>query len=98
VSPNAQVACNTDCPSLLRTFTSQLLPNKSRINQCDKEKKTPLFIACEEGYIDIVKLLIENKCEIFNHSLNGQTVLHAVCSGHAHLFLSNISTSATFPL
>ena len=58
-----------------------LLRSNSNVNQCDKAKKTPLFIACEEGYIDIVKLLIESKCEIFNHSLNGQTVLHAVCSG-----------------
>ena len=58
-----------------------LLRSNSNINQCDKAKKTPLFIACEEGYIDIVRLLIESKCEIFNHSLNGQTVLHAVCSG-----------------
>ena len=46
----------------------------------DVDKKTPLFIACEKGYIDIVRLLIESKCELFNHSLNGQTVLHAVCS------------------
>ena len=58
-----------------------LLRNNSNVNQCDKEKQTPLFIACKEGYIDIVKLLIESKCEVFNHSLNGQTVLHAVCSG-----------------
>jgi ankyrin repeat protein len=55
-----------------------LLRSNSNVNQCNKAKKTPLFIACEEGYIDIVRLLIESKCEIFNHSLNGQTVLHAV--------------------
>ena len=58
-----------------------ILLNNSNVNQCDKENQTPLFIACKVGYIDIVKLLIESKCEIFNHSLNGQTVLHAVCSG-----------------
>ena len=58
-----------------------LLRNNSNVNQCDKAMKTPLFIACEEGYIDIVKLLIDSKCEVFNHSLNEQTVLHAVCSG-----------------
>jgi serine/threonine-protein phosphatase 6 regulatory ankyrin repeat subunit B len=58
-----------------------LLRSNSNVNQCDKAKKTPLFIACENGYTDIVRLLIESKCEIFNHSLNGQTVLHAVCSG-----------------
>ena len=57
--------------------------SNSNVNQCDKAKNsnTPLFIACENGYIDIVRLLIESKCEIFNHSLNGQTVPHAVCSG-----------------
>ena len=55
-----------------------ILLSNSNVNQCNKAKKTPLFIACEEGYIDIVRLLIESKCEIFNHSLNGQTVLHAV--------------------
>ena len=58
-----------------------IMLNNSNVNQCDKEQQTPLFIACKVGYIDIVKLLIESKCEIFNHSLNGQTVLHAVCSG-----------------
>ena len=58
-----------------------LLRSNSNVNQCDKAKKTPLFIACKEGYIDVVRLLIGSKCEIFNHSLNGQTVLHAVCSG-----------------
>jgi ankyrin repeat protein len=57
------------------------LRSNSNVNQCDKAKKTPFFIACKEGYIDIVSLLIESKCEIFHHSLNGQTVLHAVCSG-----------------
>ena len=57
------------------------LRSNSNVNQCDKAKKTPLFIACKEGYIDIVRLLIESKCEIFHHSLNGQTVLHAVCIG-----------------
>ena len=57
-----------------------LLRSNSNVNQCDKAKKTPLFIACQNGCIDIVRLLIESKCEMFNHSLNGQTVLHAVCS------------------
>jgi ankyrin repeat protein len=59
----------------------QLLFIRDFTTSCDKAKKTPLFIACEEGYIDIVRLLIESKCEIFNHSCNGQTVLHAVCRG-----------------
>jgi ankyrin repeat protein len=68
-----------------------LLRNNSNVNQCDKEKQTPLFIACKKGYIDIVKLLIESKCEIFNHSLIGQTVLHAVCSG-SNLKYMNVET------
>ena len=63
-----------------------LLSSNSNVNQCDEAKKTPLFIACENGYIDIVRLLIKSKCEIFNHSLNGQTVLHAVCSAHHKRF------------
>jgi serine/threonine-protein phosphatase 6 regulatory ankyrin repeat subunit B len=67
-----------------------LLRNNSNVNQCDKAKKTPLFIACEEGYIDIVRLLIESKCEIFNHSLNGQTVLHAVCRGRNRSLLNDM--------
>ena len=53
--------------------------DETPIYYADVDKKTPLFIACKEGCIDIVRLLIESKCEIFNHSRNGQTVLHAVC-------------------
>ena len=85
------IACKEGYTEIVDT----LLRSNSNVNQCDKEKKTPLFIACEEEYIDIVTLLIESKCEIVNHSLNGQTVLHPVVKS---LLDSNYVCTRSFSL
>ncbi|XP_040267455.1 ankyrin repeat domain-containing protein 26 isoform X5 [Bufo bufo] len=43
--------------------TRQLLP-KQDINQVDKENRTPLHLACANGHLDVVKLLVENKAKL----------------------------------
>ncbi|XP_018429440.1 PREDICTED: ankyrin repeat domain-containing protein 26-like [Nanorana parkeri] len=41
----------------------QLLP-KQDINQLDKENRTPLHLACANGHLDAVKLLVESKAKL----------------------------------
>jgi ankyrin repeat protein len=42
-----------------------LLKHHCNVNHKDSFKKTPLFIACEEGHLDIVKMLInQDNCMI----------------------------------
>ncbi|XP_056429810.1 ankyrin repeat domain-containing protein 26 isoform X2 [Hyla sarda] len=43
--------------------TRQLL-HKQDINQLDKENRTPLHLACANGHLDVVKLLVENKAKL----------------------------------
>uniref|UniRef100_A0A7N4Q110 Uncharacterized protein n=1 Tax=Sarcophilus harrisii TaxID=9305 RepID=A0A7N4Q110_SARHA len=37
---------------------------KSTVNELDKMKRTPLHLACANGYTDLVSLLLEKKCEL----------------------------------
>ncbi|XP_066447921.1 ankyrin repeat domain-containing protein 26 isoform X5 [Eleutherodactylus coqui] len=41
----------------------QLL-HKQDINQVDKENRTPLHLACANGHLDVVKLLVESKAKV----------------------------------
>ncbi|XP_074127176.1 uncharacterized protein LOC141544669 isoform X2 [Sminthopsis crassicaudata] len=41
-----------------------LLLGKNTVNELDKMKRTPLHLACANGYPDVVSLLIERKCEL----------------------------------
>ncbi|XP_075713250.1 ankyrin repeat domain-containing protein 26 isoform X2 [Rhinoderma darwinii] len=41
----------------------QLL-HKHDTNQVDKENRTPLHLACANGHLDVVKLLVENKAKL----------------------------------
>ncbi|XP_073429462.1 ankyrin repeat domain-containing protein 26 isoform X3 [Dendrobates tinctorius] len=41
----------------------QLL-HKQDVNQVDKENRTPLHLACANGHLDVVKLLVENKAKL----------------------------------
>ncbi|XP_074127191.1 uncharacterized protein LOC141544676 [Sminthopsis crassicaudata] len=41
-----------------------LLLGKNTVNDLDKVKRTPLHLACVNGYPDVVSLLVERKCEL----------------------------------
>ncbi|XP_048249888.1 uncharacterized protein LOC124128376 [Haliotis rufescens] len=46
-------------------------------------KHTPLFVACENGHIDIVRLLIEKGADVTAAAKDGCTPLHCACkNGH----------------
>ncbi|XP_037999416.1 ankyrin repeat and KH domain-containing protein mask-1-like [Motacilla alba alba] len=38
--------------------------NKHRINGCNRDKQTPLHLACINGHADVVQFLVENKCKL----------------------------------
>ncbi|KAM9034355.1 ankyrin repeat domain-containing protein 7 [Sarcophilus harrisii] len=41
-----------------------LLLRKHNVNDVDKVKRTPLHLACANGYPDVVSLLVERKCKL----------------------------------
>jgi ankyrin repeat protein len=85
-------------------FTSHshliLLRNKCEcdVNISDNNSQTPLHIACYTGNVALVEILLRNKCEcdVSISDNNSQTKLSHW--SRTHLFLTNISTSATFPV
>ena len=44
--------------------------NAIQINQPDKDGTTPLFIACQNGHLDIVRVLLESNAIQLNDSMN----------------------------
>uniref|UniRef100_A0A6P5JPH1 Ankyrin repeat domain-containing protein 7-like n=1 Tax=Phascolarctos cinereus TaxID=38626 RepID=A0A6P5JPH1_PHACI len=42
----------------------QLLLRKSGVNDRDKMNRTPLHLACANGYPDVVALLVERHCDL----------------------------------
>jgi len=67
----------------------QLLTNNSQINinAEDNLKQTPLYIACREGYIQIVRLLLNVEGIDLNHSNNyGESAFWIAClKGHINI-------------
>ena len=66
--------------------------NKIQINQPLKNGATPLFIACENGHLDIVRVLLEsNAIQINQPKKNGATPLFIACeNGHLDVVKSLI--------
>jgi glutaminase len=58
--------------------TVKLLSKKINLNISDYDKRTPLHLACIEGNIDIVKFLLEEKCDINVKDRWGNTPLNDV--------------------
>uniref|UniRef100_A0A4X2M9Q7 Uncharacterized protein n=1 Tax=Vombatus ursinus TaxID=29139 RepID=A0A4X2M9Q7_VOMUR len=52
-----------------------LLLGKSGVNDRDKVNRTPLHLACANGYPDVVSLLVERKCNLNLCDNNSQTPL-----------------------
>ena len=87
-------ACkNGDCE------TVKLLIGKNGvdINKEDDFQETPLYIACENGHLEVVKLLIKNGADINKADENQATPLYIVCqNGHlgvVKLLLKNNETA-----
>ena len=72
------------------------LHHTSEFVNCLQTRSSPLILAVEKGYLDIVKLLLENKnLEIVKLLLGkgadsniGDNVSISLCAGDVHLFLS----------
>jgi len=63
-----------------------LAQNNADMNKGDFDGKTPLILACINGYSDIVKLLLKNNADIRQKDLNGLSpVQHASENGHINL-------------
>jgi ankyrin repeat protein len=57
-----------------------LFKEHCNVNLKDKCMKTPLFIACEEGHVDIVKMFInQDNCMIDVLDVERNGLLHATC-------------------
>lgn len=59
---------------------------------------TPLHMATERGYSNIVKLLIENDANLLAHNSEGQTPLDVALTIKKHTKTTNILYDATIPL
>lgn len=67
-------------PHLRRYETVQLLLRyKACINLCNGDGATPLYIACEAGYENIVKILIYNGADINLRMKDGASPLYIAC-------------------
>lgn len=56
------------------------------INFCDDEKCSPLFVACQNGHGNIVKILLENGADINLCKTNGESPLLIAClKGHVEI-------------
>lgn len=59
---------------------------KYNIDKLTKSKQTALHIACVEGYLSIVKLLLDHGATIDVESQNGNTAVHMCVIKHQLLF------------
>ena len=59
------------------------IKNKAGTNLHDKEERTPLHFAAEEGHANVVRMLIESEADINAQDYNGWTpLMTAVEHGH----------------
>jgi ankyrin repeat protein len=57
-----------------------------QINQADDEETTPLYIACQNGHVKVVKALLINKEIDINKDCKGETPLAcAIGEGHTKI-------------
>ncbi len=55
----------------------------AKVDATDVYGYTPLHFACERGYLDMVRLLIDNKAAVNAKTIHGHEPLHKACSkGH----------------
>ncbi|MBL4898444.1 MAG: ankyrin repeat domain-containing protein [Colwellia sp.] len=59
--------------------------NSSHINNFSLFDSTPIFIAADRGFFDVVKLLIDYKADVNKTRGNASPLYAAVCSGHLNI-------------
>lgn len=58
----------------------------SLINLCDDKNCSPLFVACHNGHVKTVKLLLENGADINVCNTDGESPLLIAClNGHVEI-------------
>ncbi|XP_029640019.1 ankyrin repeat, PH and SEC7 domain containing protein secG-like isoform X2 [Octopus sinensis] len=53
----------------------------AQINQQDSHSRTPLYMACEDGYHNLVELLLKSNVDVNMADKHGRTPLHMACRG-----------------
>ncbi|XP_063448205.1 uncharacterized protein LOC134727748 [Mytilus trossulus] len=68
----------------------------SNINHCrNSNNESPLYIACEEGYTEVVQMLIHNKADINKCRNTGESPLYIACQkGHNEVVQMLINNKA----
>lgn len=73
-------ACNNND---LATAKIKLAERPEDLNLADNAGNTPLQIAALEGFVDIVKFLLDNKCDVDTRNIDRETpLIDAVENGH----------------
>jgi len=63
-----------------------LLNDKVEVNKKNKDERIPLYMACQNGYIEIVELLLKNNADINLADKRGTTPLAIACQqGHVKI-------------
>jgi len=72
-----------------------LISYKARLNQRNQRGQTPLEGVCFKGYLNIVKLLVENKVEV-----NSKAIMYASIFGNIDIvkYLKSKKTNVSFGL
>jgi len=72
-----------------------LIKRGANVNIKDKDGKTPLHIAVENNYEDIVKVLIQNNADVNIKDNNGNTPLHiAIMNGNEFIIKELLKAKA----
>ncbi|CAC5376406.1 unnamed protein product [Mytilus coruscus] len=66
-----------------------LYEHNADVSLSDKNKRTPLYSACEEGYEQIARILIEKGAEILARDIDGCSSFLKACA-HAHKNIAEI--------
>lgn len=75
-----------------------MLEYKVDVDIADNDGETPLLKACQNGHLEIIKLLLENGAEVNKAKRNGATPLFAANSGgHNEVVEFLLSAGATWP-
>ena len=59
--------------------------NKNAFNVNNNEGYAPLTLACYRGNIEVVKVILENKCDVNANSNMGTPLMAAVVKGHLEI-------------